>query len=82
MDTLLMCGGMLYLYSCSSVKLDRVEENDDLKIVFNFNPFYPIEYLRKEISKLPHTRHKEESKMQNSQTRFEGLQEKTNNEAD
>ena len=39
MQTLLMCGGMLYLYSCCSVKLNRIEHNDELKIVIKFNPF-------------------------------------------
>ena len=46
-----MCGEMLYLYSCCSVKLNRIEPNDELKIVFKFNSFYPFEYLKKEISK-------------------------------
>ena len=80
MDTLLMCGGMLYLYSCTSVKLDRVEENDDLKIVINFNPFYPFDqYLIKAISTIPHRRYKEERQNKQSNERFEGFQESNNN---
>ena len=46
-----MCGGMLYLYSCCSVKVSRIEHNDELKISIEFNPFYPFEYL---INKIPH----------------------------
>ena len=79
MQTLLMCGGMLYLYSCTGVKLDKVEENDDLKTVINFNPFYPFEYLIKAISTIPHRRYKEESQNKQSNERFEGFQESKNN---
>ena len=68
-----MCGGMLYLYSCCSVKLSRIEHNDELKIAIKFNPFYPLEYL---INTIPHRRDKEEKKSQNNQPRFEGFQEK------
>ena len=60
MGTLLMCGGMLYLYSCCSVKLSRIEHNDELKIAIKFNPFYPLEYL---INTIPHRRDKEEKKV-------------------
>ena len=67
---------MLYLYSCTSVKLGRVEENDDIKIVINFNPFYPFEYL---IKTLPSRRYKEESQNQNTQSRYEGLKERIQN---
>ena len=66
-----MCGGMLYLYSCCSVKLNRIEPNDELKIVIKFNPFYPFEYL---IKSIPH-RTVEESK--NNKNGFEGFQERT-----
>ena len=76
MDTLLMCGGMLYLYSCTSVKLSRIENNDELKIAIRFNPFYPFEYLIKTLPPIPNRRYKEESQNQNTQPRFEGLQEK------
>ena len=77
-----MCGGMLYLYSCTSVKLNRIEHNDELKIVINFNPVYPFEYLIKTLPPIPNRRYEEERQNQNTQSRFEGLQEKTNNEVD
>ena len=71
-----MCGGMLYLYSCTSVKLKN--ENDEIKVVINLNPFYPFEQLIKTLPPIPNRRYKEEK--QQSNKRFEGLQEKTNNE--
>ena len=70
-----MCGGMLYLYSCTSVKLKH--ENDEIKVVINFNPFYPFEQLIKTLPPIPNRRYKEEK--QQSNERFEGFQEQVQN---
>ena len=78
METLLICGGMLYLYSCCSFKVNRLEENDELKISIRFNPFYPFECLIKSLPPIPNRRYKEESQIKNNQPRFEGFQQRTN----
>ena len=70
-----MCGVMLYLNSCTSVKLKI--ENDEVKLVINFNPFYPFEHLINTLPPIPNRRYKEEK--QQSNERFEGFQEQVQN---
>ena len=75
MQTFLLCGAMLYLYSCSSVKLNRLEHNDELKIILKFNPFYPFEYLIKLIPLGT-----VEERRNDNRSGYDGFQERNENE--
>ena len=78
METLLICSGMLYLYSCRNVKLNYNEVDDKIKIDVVFDPCLPILHLVKKAC--PRRRTDEETRQnQNTRSGFEGFQENTNN---
>ena len=83
--------GMLYGYICGQQMLKYIQRDGcTIETIINcvFTPFMPIiaplllggDYIFTYVKRSIYGREDEES--QNNQTRFEGLQEKTNNEAD
>ena len=77
METLLICSGMMYLYSCCSFKLNYNEVDDKIKIDIHFDPCLPILHL---VKKACPRRRTDELQNQNTRSGYDGLQERKNNE--